>query len=216
VDPDGVPDPRNRVFQCLRLRGQRGEALRDGVLGEVAAKPAEAARGHIARRELLGQHAHRLAVDLGRVQQPGLFLQQVVELPLLIEVLAHLPHRLREPGDRLEHLALVKVAQNLMPVPDGVGIVQRRVEQRFQLVPLAPRGHRLQHLIEIQVGEVVWLLRPADARACPRLLEEDALEAHLGRLRVRRRTGRRAIRGEGRAGSGQFRSRHQLPPVRAR
>ena len=216
LDPDGVPDPRKRVFQRLRLRGQRGETLRAGVPGEVAAEPAQAARGHIARGELLGQRAHRLAVDLGRVQEPGLFLQLVVELPHLLEVLAHLPHRLREPGDRLEHLALLQVAQNLMPVPDGIDLVQRRIEQRFQLVLLAPRGHRLQHLIQVQVGEEVRLLRPAGVGPCPRLPEENALEARRDRFRARPRAGRCAIRSEERAGSGQVRSGHQLPPVVAR
>ena len=184
LDPDGVPDPRERVFQRLRLRGQRGEALGAGVPGEVAAEPAEAARGHVTRGKLPGQRAHRRAVDLGRVQEPGLFLQLVAELPDLLEVLAHPPHRLREPADRLEHLVLLQVAQNLMPVPDSIDLVQRHIEQRFQLVLLAPRGHRLQHLIQVQVGEIVRLLRPADTGPCPWLPEEDALEAHRGRFRT--------------------------------
>jgi hypothetical protein len=184
VHPDGVPDHRKRVLERLRLRGQRAKAPGADVFGEVLAAPAKTARGHIQPCELPGQRAHRLAVDLGRIQEPGLFLQLVVELVRLLEVLAHPLHRLREPVDRLEHRALFKVAQNLMPVPDGVNLVQRRAEERIELVPLAPRGHRLQHLIKVQVGEVVRLLRPADARARPGLLEQNALEADRVRHRV--------------------------------
>ena len=215
VNPHGVPDPLERLPQRLRLRGQRGEALGSGVLAEVAAEPVEAARGHLTCRKLPGQHADRRAVDVARVQEPCLFLQLVVELLRLLEVPAHPPHRLREPVDRIEHLARLKVTQNLMPVPDSVGLVQRRAEQRFQVVLLAPRGHRLQHLIKVQVGEELRPLRPAGAGACPGPLEQDALEAHRGRLRARRLARARAVRRAGRAGAGQVRH-HQLPPGRAR
>jgi hypothetical protein len=94
-------------------------------------------------------------------------LQLVVELLRLLKVLAHPPHRLSEPADRLEHLTRLEITQHLMPVPDGTGIVQRRAEQRFLLVLLAPRGHRLQHLTEVQVGEELRLLGPASAGPVP-------------------------------------------------
>jgi hypothetical protein len=138
----------------------------------------QAARGHRTRCELRGQRAHRLAVDPGRIQEPGLLLQPVTELLRLLETLAHPHHRFREPADRLEHLTLLQIAQHLVPVPDSAGIVQRRAKERFQLVLLAPRGHRPQHLVKVQVGKEVRLLRLAVAGTCPRLLEQDALEAH--------------------------------------
>ena len=69
-----------------------------------------------------------------------------------------------------------------MAVAHGRGLVQRRVEERLQLVLLPTGGHRPEHLIEIQVDEEVRLLQPVDAGRCLRLLEEDAVKSRGARL----------------------------------
>ena len=99
-----------------------------------------------------------------------------MELLHLGEVLAHPPERLGEPGDRLVHLGFLEVAQHLVAVAHGRGLVQRRVEERLQLVLLPTGGHRPKHLIEIQVDEEVRLLQSVDAGRSLRLLEEHAVK----------------------------------------
>ena len=212
VNPDGIPHPGKRLLQRLRLRRQRGEALGGGVPGEVAAEPLKAARGHIEPAEFFRERADRLAVDLDGVQEPGLLLQRVAELPRLHKMLAHPPHRPREPRDRPQHHGLLKVAQHFMPVADGCDIVQRCVEERLQRVLLPAGSHRLQHLIEIQVGEEVRLLQRVHASARRGLLKEDALETRFARLQARPHAGGLAICRERQTRTSLIRTRHQLPP----
>jgi hypothetical protein len=149
-----------------------------------------------------------LAIEQHRIQQPRVLLELVVKLLDLLQVLAHPPHRLREAPDGLHHLRLLEVAQHLLSVAHGRNRVQRRVEERLELVLLPAGRHRLQHLIEIQVGEEVGLLE-LEPSARLRVLEEDTLELRLSTLRSQLRAGRRAIRG--RSCLMQL-GGHQLPP----
>jgi hypothetical protein len=208
-----VTHPGERVLERLRLGRQRGKALRGGVVGKVVAKRLQAAGGHVALCQVCCQRADGPAVDLDRIQEPRLLLQWVVELLCLGEVLPHLLGRLGERRDRLVHVGLLEVAQHLVAVAHGCGLMQRRVEERLELVLLPTGGHRPKHLIEIQIDEEVRLLQPLDSRCSLRLPEEDAVKSRGARTRRRLGTGRRTIRRERRARSTTIRSRHQLPPV---
>ena len=216
VDPNRVAHPAQRVLQGVRLCHQRGEVLGRRVLREVLAQPPQTARAHVVSRQVVGERPDGVVVDPDGVQEPRLLLERVIELLHRGEVLPHPPHRFREGRDRLQHLALLEIAQHLVAVVDGRDLVQLRVEVRPQLVFLATSGHRLQDLIEIQVDEGIRLLEPVDGRRPFRPLEEDAPKPRDIPPRARVPTRSHAVRRERRARSRHVRSRHQLPPVRAR
>jgi hypothetical protein len=82
---------------------------------------------------------------------------------------------LREVRDRLRHGLVVQVPQHLVPVGDGSGVVQRDAEIRTEVVFVAGRRDRSEHLVEVKVGEERQVLALADGRG---LFEQDALKAH--------------------------------------
>jgi hypothetical protein len=143
-----------------------------------------------------------------------LLLLLVAELSGLGEVLAHPAHLLGERPDGLQDLGLLQVAGYLMAVPDGRGLVQWGVEEGREVVVLAARGHRRQHLIKMQVIKAGRFFRRVEVDAVE-LVKEDAVEPldsahprHPGRARgstVRSLTGRR-LRAE------VITAHHELPP----
>jgi hypothetical protein len=175
VDVHRVPDPGERLLERLRLGRQRPEAVRLDVAVEIAPERLEAPRAKVEGGERRAQRAESAAVGLRRVEEPALLLVAAAEVLRLRQVQACPPHLLRERADALEHRGLLEVAQDFVPIPDGGDLVQRRAEERRQVVLLALGGHRLEHLVEIQVAEEVWLL--ALGRAA--VFEEDALEGVL-------------------------------------
>jgi hypothetical protein len=92
-------------------------------------------------------------------------------------VLTHAAHLLGERPDGLEHLGLLQVAGYLMAVAHDRHVLQRGVEEGLEVVFLAARGHRRQHLIKMQVGEAGRLFRLVDVDAVwP--VKEDAVKPH--------------------------------------
>ncbi len=148
---------------------------------EVVAKPRQPARGELALGELRRQRTNGVAVDLDRVEEPRLLLELVGELLHLLQVLAHQAHPRGERRDRGEHARALEVAQHLVPVADRAHVVKGGVEAGLEGVLLATARHRLEHLVEVEVVEVVGLVEAVDVAGA---LEEDALEARRRRLRA--------------------------------
>jgi hypothetical protein len=91
-------------------------------------------------------------------------------------MLAHLPHPLRKVPYRLEGRSVLKVMHYLVAVTDCLGVVQRNVEERLEVVFVSPGGHCRQDLIEIQVREEGRLFAPTGAASVFGPVKENAVE----------------------------------------
>ena len=142
----------------------------------MLAKSREGRRCDDAFGELLRKRFDRVAIDVDGLQEPALLLMHLAEPVGHLELPAHRSHGFGEPPNGGQHAGLLEVTHRLMPVPDGRDPVKRGVEQRRQLVLLAPRQQRREHLIEMEITEESRLWCRLDVTGVA--IEQDAVELH--------------------------------------
>ena len=122
----------------------------------------------------MGQVGDGAAIDIHRIQIPGLSLKRVVKLTDPDEVGAHGPHFFGKHHDAIEQVRIFEVLHDLVPIGDGLAAAQGEIEQRFEVV-FRPIGcDRVHNLIEIKIGETGWRGGLLCALAIVRRVEEDA------------------------------------------
>ena len=87
---------------------------------------------------------------------------------------AHPAHPVGKCSHGSEHGLLLQVTQHIVAVMDRLDVVQRAIEERHELIFLAPRRQRPDDLVEIQVPEELGLLAALGTELF--LVEQDALE----------------------------------------
>jgi Major Facilitator Superfamily len=122
------------------------------------------------------QSLKRIVAEVDRLHEEALLSTREVELLDPCEPRPHLLHALAECARRAEHRLLLEVAQHLVAVADVCDVMQRRPEERLEVILLAPRGERRDQLIETQVGEERRLRGRLYRSAALGLLEENAVE----------------------------------------
>ena len=107
--------------------------------------------------QLLPECPNRSAINGDRLDKPALLLTGMVQLRHQLEVLAHLLHCGGECTNGFQHRHALQVTQHVMSIVDGFDVVQRCVEERREVVLLAPRNERCDNLVEVQIGKEVRL-----------------------------------------------------------
>src|ERR1700677_5051899 len=97
-----------------------------------------------------GQGLHRVAVAGRRVQEPALPLGTAAHLLQLAEVGADRLHPVAEALDLTEQGRVLQVLENLLAVPNGVGIAQvPEQRRRDEGMLLAITRDRRDNLVEV-------------------------------------------------------------------
>jgi hypothetical protein len=125
----------------------------------------------------VGQRAHGIAVDRGRVEEPAFPLVPGLHLGQLAKMRAHLAYLPGELLDPFEESRVLQVPEDLVAETQGTHVVDLLVQQRRQqLTLLAVTGDRLDDLIELQVGNEGTVTSVPGAGLLRRVLEQQAAE----------------------------------------
>ncbi|HTO65555.1 MAG TPA: hypothetical protein VMM15_30365 [Bradyrhizobium sp.] len=95
-------------------------------------------------------------------------------------MLAHLPHLAGERANIAQERRIFEISKDLVTIGDAVKVVERRVEERLQIVfRLGGRGI-LDDLIKIQIAKEGRRFGRCFAPAVAHVREENAAERHGG------------------------------------
>ena len=105
-----------------------------------------------------------------------MLLVGVAQLLRLRPVGAHAAQSAGELLDRLTNRIVVKVAQDLVTVIHRISVMERRTQERHQVVLLVVDRQRGDDLVEIQIAKEAGLGRAVDINVRTRSVEQDALK----------------------------------------
>src|ERR1700685_1999136 len=178
VDVHAVANIGQMQPERIRLFDERAKLGALGVTQEIVPKCAQTPRFDRSPGQVVCEAPDGVEVDDDSVEQPGLLLQAVIKLACANEASAHVAHGLREIANRLIDSGVFKIAKYLVPVTDGIDVVQAKPEWRLQVAISEGRGGLVDDLIEIEVDEIVWHGGALGAVPIARCQEKNALEVH--------------------------------------
>ena len=153
-DAEQISDLRQTLFHAFDISAERGERRGLYVVREVLPKAFESFRFEFDGRERASQGHDRVVVDLGRVDEPALFLVLIAERVRLLEMCAHVAHLLDERRDRLEHGFALEIPEHFLAIGNRVGVIEMLIEEGRQVVLLIARRNRAENLVKVEIGKV--------------------------------------------------------------
>src|SRR5579875_113356 len=133
--------------------------FRSYVFVEIIGQCEQAGRIVRGGTQPVAQRSNCVAVRVDGFQEPGIPLVAVTNLVRPFQNVSHVGEALSERGYGRKQLRLVQISEDVLPVADGVDVLERRNEKGKEVVFRFVFDKSVDDLIEIEVEEVVRGLR---------------------------------------------------------